>query len=510
MKTLKLLLLLNLIYFTHAQEQNEKFSLPDGFGLANQLKYSYDYKNERTIFENWFNLDYRHDYFSAGIRLDVFQPNDPNPAISRGKERYADISYKYIKAEFGNDDYAMNLTAGNFYSLFSLGMVLKSYEDRNIRVDNNLMGVKIDGYYKDFNFVFLSGSAENIKAERNDIIQAADIEYRGIDFLKAGFSFASNHPENNSIANTRLAAFRLKPTFENFDFYGEYGIKLNDDIKEKVFNGTESIVGKAFYFSGSTYINNLSFFGEYKHYDNFIFTSSDGTIIYNTPPSVRKDYTYSLLNRHPSALNQSNEKGFLVEVNYNPTDVSSFSITYSQTKTLPASSFYQRILRTNIEERTQLKEFYLSGQHKWNEKLSSILAFGYNEELDGNTKNFTPVVELRYTIDDLNSLKLIVEHQQTTARTTNEKYFTDLLMLEFQRSPDFSISLVGEMQTKEPAAGRKIRPTWKFIQAGYKISNHSEISLLIGSRQAGNICVGGVCRYEPEFNGVELKMFTRF
>jgi hypothetical protein len=32
---------------------------------------------------------------------------------------------------------------------------------------------------------------------------------------------------------------------------------------------------------------------------------------------------------------------------------------------------------------------------------------------------------------------------------------------------------------------------------------------LVGSRQAGNICIGGVCRYEPEFRGIELKMNTR-
>ena len=39
--------------------------------------------------------------FSAGLRFEVFQPNDPDPSISRGKENYAGIDYKYLKADIG-------------------------------------------------------------------------------------------------------------------------------------------------------------------------------------------------------------------------------------------------------------------------------------------------------------------------------------------------------------------------------------------------------------------------
>jgi hypothetical protein len=82
--------------------------------------------------------------------------------------------------------------------------------------------------------------------------------------------------------------------------------------------------------------------------------------------------------------------------------------------------------------------------------------------------------------------------------------------LEYLRSPKLNISIVSELQTKEPQPGRMVRKYWGFIQLGYKIGEHTDASLLIGTRQAGNICIGGVCRYEPEFSGVELKMFTRF
>ena len=69
--------------------------------------------------------------------------------------------------------------------------------------------------------------------------------------------------------------------------------------------------------------------------------------------------------------------------------------------------------------------------------------------------------------------------------------------------------MVGEVQTKEPEVDRTVRKFWGFVQVGYKIGNHTDLSLLIGTRQAGNICIGGVCRYEPAFQGVELKIITR-
>ena len=56
-------------------------------------------------------------------------------------------------------------------------MVLKSYEDRSIRIDNNLLGVKLTGKYAGFVLTGLSGSAANASNERTDILHAADLEY---------------------------------------------------------------------------------------------------------------------------------------------------------------------------------------------------------------------------------------------------------------------------------------------------------------------------------------------
>lgn len=501
-----------LIFFSpklFSQGETGGLTWPQGLGFANRLEYSYNVEDEKEILENWLNLDYSLGMFSTGLRLEVFQPNDPDPSISRGKEKYAGVDFLYFKADIGEREEGLEITGGNFYSLFGRGMVLKSYEDRAIRIDNNLLGLKVAGRYEGFVLTGLSGTAANSSNERNDILHAVDLEYRGWKPLKTGVTVASNLPPSEDIANTTMASLRLLPSFWDIDIYGEYSAKFNEDIKQNIFNGSETIVGQGFYGNLNFYLGNLSLLGEYKYYDNIAFTSEDGTIFYNTPPSVRLEYTYILPNRHPSPLNQANEQGFQTVAGYTLSDETYLTAAYTQTKSLPSGSYYQRVNQINIPVSTQLEEFFITGQQDWNEGLTTIAAFAYNEELATNTKNITPILENRFYFGEVNTIKVIIEHQHVTDRTTDEEYYTDVLNIEYLRSPKFSIALVAEVQTKEPEPGRTVRKFWGFAQIGYKIGGHSDISLLVGTRQAGNICIGGVCRYEPAFQGVELKLLTR-
>ena len=492
----------------HSQTESSGLTWPEGLGFANQFEYSYNVDGDFDILENWLNLDYFQGIFSAGLRLDVFEPNDPDPSISRGKERFAEIDFKYIQANIGDKREGLEIIGGNYYTLFGRGMILNSYEDRAIRVDNNLLGVKVTGKYAGFYLTGLSGMAANFRNERKDILHAVDLEYRDWKFLKLGATAASNFPPTDEIARTTMASVRLLPSFWDIDMYFEYTAKFNEDILQDNLNGSGSIVGEGLYGNINFYFGNFSLLGEYKYYDNFAFYSQDGTIFYNKPPAVRLEYTYILPNRHPSPLNANNETGFQVVGGYNLDDHTYFTAGYSLTNTLPSSSYYQRINQTSLPIVTQLQELYLTGQRDW-EDFTLLAAFAYNEELAANTKNITPILEGRYYFGEVNTIKIILEHQQVDDLSTDEKYYTDVVTLEYLRSPNFSVALVSELQTTEPEPDNVISKYYGFIQTTYKIGGYADVSLLIGSRQAGNICIGGVCRYEPEFKGVELKLLTR-
>ena len=387
-------------------------------------------------------------------------------------------------------------------------MVLKSYENRDLRIDNNLMGLMIKGNYNDLSITALSGSAENLNQKREDILHAVDLEYKLADFVRFGATYAVNLPKDDFLSRTEMISARVSPSIWNFDFFGEFGVKKNKDIQTTDFDNKEDIAGKGLYSSLNFFYDNFSISGEYKYYDNFKFASSDNSIIYNTPPSVRKDYTYILLNRHPSTLDQNNESGFQIDANYAPLENANLNLCYSRTNSLSKNSYFQRSNNTNIPATKNYEEYYSQFFYKWNEIIASTIAFSYTLESSSNTNNFTPVIENKIYLDDINSIKVIVEHQFTKNQTTFEKYYSDLLLVEYLRSPKFSISTVIEMKTSEPKSNYTVRKLWGFVQFGYKIGEHTDISLLAGSKQAGNICIGGVCRYEPEFRGVQLRMMT--
>jgi len=495
--------------FSFGQRVNRLQIMPSGLGFSNQLEYSYNVDTKREILENWLNLDYSKGIFTGGLRFDLFQPNDPDPSISRGKDKYADIDFKYFKVDIGDQVEGLDILVGNYYALLGRGLIIKSYEDRNIRIDNNLLGLKVIGKYAGFTLTALSGMPENSQAERKDILHLADLEYRIMKGLKIGGTYASNLPPTDGVAKTDMASVRLIPSFWDLDLYAEYGVKMNSDVQKNVFNNSESKIGEGFYGNLNFYFGSLSLLAEYKYYDNFSFTSQDGTVIYNTPPSLRIEYAYMLPNRHPSPLDANNEQGYQLAAGYS-LDVDTYlDAAYTITKTLPEDSYFQRVLNSNNPVQTQLEEFYFQAQRDWSSTLTTIAALAYNKELSTNTKNVTPILEGRYYFGDVNTIKVIVEHQQTTNWQTDEKYYSDVLSVEYLRSPKFSVSLVTELQTKEPETDHTVRKFWGFIRFGYKLGYHTDLSILLGTRQAGNICIGGICRYEPEFRGVEVKLLTR-
>jgi len=450
-----LLLIAAFIPFTITSQidKSKKLKLPSGLRMSNQLEYSYNTDETREILENWFNLDYTVGIFSSGFRFEVFQPNDPNPSISRGKDKYVDIAYKYITAKIGSRKKGLKLTLGNFYTSFGRGVILKSYEDRNVRIDNNLSGLLVEGNYANFALKALSSSAANINNERKDLLHALDLEFRGIKKIKAGISFASNSPENSNQATNNVLSFRLAPNFSFMDIYSEYAVRMNSDLKNDIFNNNRDIVGRAFYTNFNFYYSKFSILSEVKYYDNFNFTSNDGTIQYNTAPAVIRDYSYILLNRHPHALNQNNEKGFQVEGNYVVNDETSLTLSYGLTQTIGEGSFYGQVIGADQNSRDLLKEYFAQIHHYWNPKIKNIFTLGYNEEASTNTTNITPILETIYHFNQTNTFRLTLEHQNTENTFTEEKYYSDVVTFEYLSSPDLSLSFVGEMKTSEPETG---------------------------------------------------------
>ena len=55
-----------------------------------------------------------------------------------------------------------------------------------------------------------------------------------------------------------------------------------------------------------------------------------------------------------------------------------------------------------------------------------------------------------------------------------------------------------------------VRKLYPFVFASYDIAENASVRLGYGKRSGGFTCSGGICRYEPAFEGMEMTAETRF
>ena len=94
------------------------------------------------------------------------------------------------------------------------------------------------------------------------------------------------------------------------------------------------------------------------------------------------------------------------------------------------------------------------------------------------------------------------------------EFDNQIYSLEYAHSPKYTVSIVGEWTNtsdvqKELQNRLDEKSFWLFGKFDINISPNHDLSVMYGSRQAGFLCAGGVCRLEPEFEGVEVKLFSR-
>jgi len=157
------------------------------------------------------------------------------------------------------------------------------------------------------------------------------------------------------------------------------------------------------------------------------------------------------------------------------------------------------------------EEIYAETHNLWlSDRLETRLAAAWNFDFTTNTENITTIVDPQVTLSARDLFHLSWQHQHTRNCFDLSEYDTELLQLEYSRSPYGSLALVGEYTNQYQLINVDLeRHLWLYGQITVNFGKNQELMLLYGSRQAGFVCVGGICRYEPEFRGVEIKMVNR-
>ena len=450
--------------------------------LANHMEYSISTETNDEILENWLDADFYFEAFTAGLRMELYQP-------SEFRTLDEDITFRYF--EYHHDN--IQARVGNYYVMFGRGMTLRTYEDRDIRVDNNLEGVKFDVTYDRLSATFFSGRPEGPSGQRTDLLHGADFNLNLLDGVIFGSSYVSNSPnlrQKAEIASGR-AQLSLSRASWAWDLYGEYGKRANH-------KGTGAYMSSSFTTSG---------FGlscEYKYYHNFFLRTDDYFVTYNNPPALIREHSYTLLSRHPYVLDADDEAGIQIEATFSPAPNTFFLANYSLTKDHEGKTIWG-------EGHTLFEESYGEIEHRFSEVFYTIGALSISEQEED--RYISPIFESTYSIDPVNSLRFVFQHQHTDSKRLGE-FDNQMYSLEFAHSPQYTVSLVGEWtNTSDVQRELQNRPNekklWLFGKFDINISLNHDLSIMYGSRQAGFLCAGGICRLEPEFEGIEVKLFSR-
>ena len=447
---------------------------------TDRFEYSYSTRTQREIFENWLDVSYQLGGFRTGLMLDSRAPSEEG-------DRSNEIAHRFF--EFATGD--VQVRAGHFYGVFGRGLVFAAYEDRVVRVDTRLDGLKATLRRGGLTATAFSGTP----AARELDIRAADAEQALPAGLRLGATGMTWRPDpwtgdDGDVRREWVAAVRARQKLGSADWYAEYGWKKGWDFDP---NDDGADLGKAFYANLNLYRGPVSVSWEHSDYERFtVVPRADGTNPLNRPPSLTRDFTWTLLNRAPHPMDQDDERGDNLDVVYGG----------------DGWQMLGTLARLERQDGTPVYELaYASGQIDRIGDLRVRGGFGYQDK-EGLRQ--TAMLEATWFATPRRSLTLQAEHQHVRPDgrpgVDPGAYDEDWFKLEYEAAPTWAFAAILEVNNKyaEQMAPDEQEGPFPAGQVTYTLARGGNLNLWFGERQAGYLCAGGVCKYEPAFAGVEF------
>jgi len=457
----------------------------EAVSATDKFKYSYSSDTKKEIFENWLDVSYQFGGFRTGVMLRSYAPSEEGLRGTNIEHRF----FEFDSGEFG-------IRAGHFYGMFGRGLVFNSYEDRIVRVDTRLDGLIASTRQDRFTVTAFSGTPS-----------VQDLDIRGIDGeyelgmkFRLGASGLTYRPDDyvsddGEVRREWVASGRARQQFSFGDYYVEYGRRKGWEYGPD--DGYD--MGYAFYGNLNLYQGPFSVSWENSDYKRFkIVSDADGKTPLNRPPSLAREFTWTLLNRAPHNLDADDEKGNNLDILFSSGDWS-----------LLASGAHLK----NQEGETRY-ELAFGSFKKENLGPTTITGgFGYQ---DSEGLRQTVVGEITLYTSSTTNWTLQAEHQHVRMGGGTGfdlgAYDQDWFKLEYSTAPRWAFAAIYEINNKDDIQRPSTEKEGPFPagQITYTISQGGNLNLWFGKRQAGYLCSGGVCKIEPAFEGVELFGLFRY
>ncbi len=501
---------------------------------------------KNTGLNSYLNLIYLNDKFEAGVRLESYLPPMQGYDV-----RYegAGVAHRYAKLKLED----IEITAGHFYEQFGNGLIMRSYQEWSLGIDNAIDGIRVR--YNPVKGVYLKGLAgvqrlywDNWTPEDDrGIIKGFDAEIHVNDIVKkfsdaktkviAGASFVSKyqddkHPIYKMPENVAAFAGRLFVMRGNVSVSGEYAYKINDPSAD---NGNIYKPGDVLYLNAVYAIKGFAVNVAAKRIDNMSFRSdraaglSDLNI--NYLPAISKQHVYALPAYYPYATQTNGEAGVAGGISYNIKKGSKVGGKYGTQLSVNYSRIHA-IHKAPLDSLTPVgtsgtlgykSEFFKIGDELYFEDINielyrkinakTKLKMGYSDItyniaiIEGHAGEETVkadvgYLDISYKLKTRQAIRLELQY----LATKQDEGDWMLGQLEYTNRNWF-VSFIDTYNNGNH--NPDLRLHYYSVSAGF-IKKATRIAITYGRQSEGIVCVGGVCRQVPAASGLALNLSTSF
>ncbi len=484
----------------------------------------------------YLNLFYTKGKFTIGVRYESYLN-----ALKDFDPRYNGNNIAHRFATYNND--GLEITAGSFYEQFGSGLILRSYEEKTLGIDNAIDGIKLhyspiaglyiktligkertffeysDGIIRGFDGEININEIFNLKTKLKTIIGSS---------IVSRFQNATN-PNFNIPENVAAYAGRVNIISGGWNLYSEYAYKINDPIGSLTENN---------YASGNALSSNLTYSQKglgvslsAHRIDNMVFRADRDAVgkdlLLNYIPSISKQHTYSLVSLYPYATQPNGESGFQIDLFYKLKKGdwvggkygTKIDINFSRINALNGGPSF---LTDNVDhkpiffslkgEELYFKDLNIEISRKINKKIKLVTVLAkqsYNKDVVqqqtgyGIIETNITAIDLTYKIKRGHTIRIELQHLSTEQDDGD----WSMGLAEYTISPNWFFTIQDMYNIGNDNEDRRLH--YLNLTAGFiKGSNRFEIGY--GKKREGIFCVGGVCKTVPSSNGITLNISSSF
>tara|TARA_B100000886_G_scaffold293686_1_gene219920 strand:+ start:429 stop:2072 length:1644 start_codon:yes stop_codon:yes gene_type:complete len=494
---------------------------------------------------NYFQLDFQNGKILYGVQFESYLPS----ALLGYSDVFSDnseIAQYYLKYQNEKNE----ITIGSFYEQFGNGLIFRAWEDRQLGINNSIMGVNYKYFPSDnLEFSIIHGKQRVGFEYSNSVISGLNSDYNISKLLKSekldisiGLGFVNryqnldagfNEPKNVNVLGGRFNMF-----YEKFYFNLEVAKKNSDVLaNENIILSQRKYDGTALQLDVGYYRKGLGINTSLRRLENFNFYSdklAEGNI-YNQQtisftPALTKQQDYLLTNIYvyngqPRLVVNNLEKrageiGVQNDIFY--TFDKESLLGKFKTKLALNFSYWGSLDTTFNEDESYEASFFGTGgryyrdfnleiKNRWDRKTSSTITL-LDLSIDKGVSQGGPVGVQGF----INAKVGVVEINRIDQKNRNNRFVVQHLWTKEDKKNwlgfVYEIGLSNNINLF-------VSDIWNYgndndihyYNLGGSFSKAAtRVGFNYGRQRGGLICVGGVCRFVPESNGFNLNVSHSF